>query len=92
VERAPLTADEYLCRAAEIEHPAGWNRRRGARLRAAVDQALANGKTPAEAHEIAMGSVGGFVLLWVGKTVVSLLIQWVIRKLMAGRAAGAIRD
>lgn len=92
MERASLTADQYLCQAAEIERPAGWNRRRGARLCTAIRRSLDEGKTPEETHEIAMKSATGFVFAWILKTVLSNLIWWAIQKLMAGRATGAFRD
>lgn len=91
MERTPLTADEFVFRAAEIERPAGYTRRRGSRICASVTESLNNGLTPDEAHEIAMKSVTGFLFLLLGRAVLSALVSWVINKIMAGRATGAIR-
>ncbi len=91
MEGTPLTAEEYVCRAAEIERPAGWNRRRGGRICASVRESLDNGLTEDEAHEIAMQSVSGFLFVLLGRAVLSALVRWVIGKILAGRATGAIR-
>ena len=87
--KAPLDTDEYLCRAAEIERPAGWTRRRGARIRVAVEKALDEGRSDDEARAIAMSAVGMWVLAWLGRAVLSALVEWVIEKIRFGRATGA---
>jgi hypothetical protein len=92
VARTPLNADEYLCRAAEIERPVGWTRRRGTRIRRAVESALDEGRTDEETQAIAMSAVGMWLLAWLGRAVLSELVRWVIRKIRLGRASGAIRN
>lgn len=87
-----MTADDYLCQAAEIERPAGWTRRRGSRIRMVVERALDEGKTEEEARAIAMSATGIWLLAWLGKAVLSQLVGWVIRKILFGRATGAIRN
>ena len=88
---APLDTDEYLCRAAELERPAGWTRQRGARIRIAVEKALDEGRSDDEARALAMSSVGMWVLAWLGRAVLSALVGWVIEKIRLGRATGALR-
>ena len=89
---APLGTDEYLCRAAEIERPAGLTRRRGARIRIAVEKALHEGRSDDEACAMAMSAVGMWVLAWLGRAVLSALVGWVIEKIRLGRATGALRN
>ena len=92
MEGTPLTALDYLCQQAEIERPKGFTRRRGARISAAVSESLDNGLTAEETHEIAMRSVSGFLFVLLGRAVLSALVSWIISRIMAGRAMGAIKD
>ena len=92
METAPLSTDEYLCRIAAIERPTGWTRRRGTRIRIAVEKALDEGTSDDEVREIATNAVGMWLLAWLGRAVLSALVEWVIGKIRLGRATGAIRN